>query len=74
MKNVFMLTVAALLSVMLSGCGKDKVKTEGYYLKHDTERTEKLAWCKDSADREMTPNCQNAHSASEKLKLDSMIN
>jgi len=69
MKNIAIVALAGLASLALAGCGEEEVKTKDYYMKHEAERIEKLAWCDESADRKATPNCSNAHSASEKIKL-----
>lgn len=73
MRKIAMITLAGLASLALSGCGEEEVKTKEYYIQHDAERTEKLAWCEESADREATTNCSNAHSASEKIKMNQLF-
>lgn len=69
MKKVKIATLAALATVVLSGCGEEEVKTESYYVEHKAERIEKVSWCKESADRRKTVNCQNAINANEGEKL-----
>jgi len=72
MKNITMIALAGLASLALSGCGEEEVKTKDYYVQHEAERTEKLAWCEESADREATTNCMNAHEAKEKIDFEAL--
>ena len=60
----------ALLGAALIGCTEEEeVRLVDYYIEHKQEREEKLAWCKQSADRRQTVNCQNASSAQAKAKM-----
>jgi hypothetical protein len=70
MKKIGIVSLVALASAALSGCGEEQVETKEYYMTHDVERTEKLAWCNESLDNKMTQNCLNAHGAKEKQDLD----
>jgi outer membrane lipoprotein SlyB len=70
MKKITMVTLSVLASLALSGCGEEEVKTQEYYMQHEAERTEKVAWCKESADRMVTVNCKNAGEAKAKKTME----
>lgn len=70
MKKITMVTLATLASIALFGCGEEEIKTKDYYMQNDAERTEKVAWCKESADRMMTVNCKNAGEAKAKKTME----
>jgi hypothetical protein len=63
------MTTRTLVTVMwlmaAGGCGKneDVVHPVSWYLQHDTERSAKVAWFVDDAQRQRTPDCMNAAEA-----------
>jgi hypothetical protein len=66
--------LVALFGAALIGCSKEEeVRLVDYYLEHEQEREEKLAWCKQSADRRQTVNCQNALSAHSKATMEKIF-
>ncbi|WP_150139620.1 EexN family lipoprotein [Candidatus Enterovibrio escicola] len=61
-----------LLAIVLVGCGEATYDVD-YYASHDTERLEKLDWCKKSMDRKLLTNCLNALDADTDIKVNKMF-
>jgi len=51
--------------IAATGCGKDEESAHpvSWYQQHVTERSAKVAWCADDAQRQRTPDCMNATEA-----------
>jgi hypothetical protein len=67
-----MVTAEVVLSAA-AGCSRQPVEethTVSWYLQHKEERTAKVKWCEDSADRAtISPTCLNAAEAAQKAML-----
>ena len=58
-----------LAPFFLGGCLSEEVRTVEYFKQNNVERAEKIAWCKDSADRRKSTNCVNAFSAQAEINI-----
>ena len=64
MRHDLYLTLAALAFGALSACAPTETSHEvSWYLANREAAESKITWCKDSADRERSIDCQNAHEA-----------
>ena len=64
-----------VVTLGIAGCGETKevINNVDYYIAHEAERTSKLEFCKNSAERKLTINCKNAHTAQEKSDVSTMF-
>lgn len=75
MKKFIILTGVALV---LSGCGEtmetEETNTVSYYMDNESERVERVEWCKDDMMRvKKFDNCVNALSAAAKTSVINLI-
>lgn len=67
------IVTAEVLLGAAAGCSRqpaEETRTVSWYMEHKAERSAKVKWCEDSADRATTsPNCLNAAEAAQKVML-----
>ena len=73
--NKFLGLSVLVVTLGMAGCGETKevVNDVDYYMTHEAERTSKLEFCKESAERKLTINCRNAHTAQDKSDISTMF-
>jgi hypothetical protein len=59
-----------------TGCGKNEEQAHpvSWYQQHDADMQAKVAWCVDDAERQRTPDCQNAGEAKRRSLVGSQKN
>jgi hypothetical protein len=68
--------IAAAWLMVLVGCAKNEEPANpvSWYQQHEADMQAKVAWCRDDAQRQRTPDCQNAAEAKRRLALGSQKN
>ncbi|MGR2997593.1 EexN family lipoprotein [Vibrio vulnificus] len=68
-------TLLLSLSILLVGCGEatEPKHDVDYYKANAEARLEKLKWCQESPERKELHNCQKAHQANSKAKINNLF-
>lgn len=64
--------LALVVMFGLTGCGEEKINSKSFYVGHEAERIEKLKDCEEYTNKQLEPNCINAHQARSQINKDIM--